>query len=854
MADLLESLGVDIAFEKASGNYVFTREGSEDRRTYRAILDLVGGFGACLFGHNNSELKSHLVQLLDQNCPTFVQGAVRSEAGKLAKAMNDQLNTKGRYYCNFANSGAEAVEATLKHAYKVRFDEILKNYEDITRRLNEFYHKFDQLGSELELPDQFEDLSKFRDSIDEHNLGQFEDFQNNPVVCAFKGSFHGKTSSALKMTFNKTYRESFEGLSAIKTVFFEPIRPERVQEIVHANQVSFLVPEVEDNKVVLRSTEMTKVIGVIMEVILGEGGVKPVPEESFRYLADIHKDLGVPYIIDEIQTGFGRTGTFAAYSETPLSIIEPEYLIFGKALGGGLVKISAALIHESVYDPDFGLLHTSTYGDDELSCSVASKALEMLTRDDDRLMRDVVQKGAYFIHKLKALQNRYPSVIKEVRGRGLMLGLEFTDLNEFGNFFRYAGQKGFISLLLSSYLLHHHNVRVMAPLSTLYKGNPGKKRESIIRLQPAASITNEEIDRVIYALEEAVKLITRQDQYSILAHLFGGKPGTSSRPTNGFEREKEPPKTEFDARVGFLVNLTRLDDLIEYYLPSLKSHDVDTRRVTNWWNKLSRFLEPDVVHTTYVESEGFVVEANIIAVPYLADQMIRTYAVGRKPTSDRSNRFRLKELTDKIKDAAIVARDLGDERIPTSIVGLGSFTSIVTENALVMNDYEIPVTTGNTYTAGLMLEGIIVASEKSGSALSQSVAAVVGAGGNIGRTLSALLSLHAGCLYLVGRGGSNSDERLHKIKEECLTSIVSEIARQLASGTAAESIELSGFADKIYRSLLFPGISGQRGSDSTLNPVIEAILTGCSLPTETGDLLDKAIRKFHKTTDNPYIV
>lgn len=128
------------------------------------------------------------------------------------------------------------------------------------------------------------------------------------VVIAMKGSFHGKTCSSLKVTFNKSYREPYEGISAIKPEYVDPLYIERVKEIAEQNTCNFYYPLVSEGKVQLRCVKKVKVIALIMETIIGEGGIKPIPEKSLQYLSDNYKTIGIPYIIDEIQTGCGRTG------------------------------------------------------------------------------------------------------------------------------------------------------------------------------------------------------------------------------------------------------------------------------------------------------------------------------------------------------------------------------------------------------------------------------------------------------------------------------------------------------------------------------------------------------------------
>ena len=120
----------------------------------------------------------------------------------LAERLNQFIPSGGKYFVNYSNSGAESVEAALKHAYKVHYDRMLREYERLTRLLNDFYYQYEHDCNHLELPGG-KDLIDFRDDLDEYNLAQFEAFQNRPVMLSFKGAYHGKTSASLKVTFNK---------------------------------------------------------------------------------------------------------------------------------------------------------------------------------------------------------------------------------------------------------------------------------------------------------------------------------------------------------------------------------------------------------------------------------------------------------------------------------------------------------------------------------------------------------------------------------------------------------------------------------------------------------------------------
>jgi predicted amino acid dehydrogenase len=385
----------------------------------------------------------------------------------------------------------------------------------------------------------------------------------------------------------------------------------------------------------------------------------------------------------------------------------------------------------------------------------------------------------YLRAQLEQLRARFPSVIREVRGKGLMLGLEFTDLADSSPLFRFGIRQGFLSLLVASYLLYHHQIRLLAPLTTVLKGNPGKRRHAVLRLQPAVDITNGDMDRVVQALAEVCLIIERNNEGVLVGHLVGATPDESER--------RDPPqvtvtvprldrRSDFDARVGFIVHPASIDQILRYYLPSLR--DVDRKQVAAWWSRLARFLEPDLVHAAYIGANGFRVEANMVAVPYLASDLARSYgAVTRRVAPSRYDVLRLEAIRDKIQDAVTTARELGDEQIPTSVVGLGAYTSIVTDQGTTVNDFEVPVTTGNAYTAGLMLEGIAEAAKRQGLVLARTDAAVVGAAGNIGSVLAVLLAGRVRTLRLVGRDTPDSRARLERTRLACVARVPDAVDR-----------------------------------------------------------------------------
>ena len=618
------------------------------------------------------------------------------------------------------------------------------------------------------------------------------------MVVALKGSYHGKTTSALKATFNKSYREGFEGLSSIRVVFVDPNAPVRVAEAVADHVVRFLIPILDRGRVEIREVNMTRVFAMLLEVVLGEGGMRPLADESLAALAATVRRLAIPLVIDEVQTGCGRLGTVFGFQATSLAGAEPEYLCLSKALGGGLAKIGATLIRRDIYDPDFGILHTSTFGEDELSCRTATRFLDQLTGQDATWLRRIRELGEAFLRELQGLRTEYPDVIKDVRGRGLMLGVELQPLADKSPFFRATGRQGILSLLVASYLLHYHGIRLLAPLSTIFKGNPGKVRLSVLRIQPPATIDTGDIARVVAALREVCRIIRANHEYCLIAHIVGVDVPESLRaePPRLPARYPLPPESgHIDARTGFVVHPTRLEYLVEYYFPSSRGLPFPEAALHRWWTSVCRFLEPQNVYHSLVKSHGFVVENSLVFVPYLPDYLV-----------DTEDPKLVQEIRDKIQDAVTIARELGDDNIPVGMVGLGAYTSIVTQNGTTLNDYEVSVTSGNAYTVALTLLGLLRGAEEQGIDPRQACAAVVGATGNIGLVLAQFLVLAVDRLLLVGRD-RDGQRKLGYARLACIEALLSAIRDELTSD--AGTSRLTGLAARLRDALepLWPGLA-----------------------------------------------
>ena len=213
-------------------------------------------------------------------------------------------------------------------------------------------------------------------------------------IIAMEGSFHGRSLGALSVTGNEHYREDFYPLiPGVKFAKYNDI--ESVKNLVS-----------------------DKTCAIILETVQGEGGIHPATKEFLEGIKKLTDEHDLILILDEIQCGMGRTGQYFAWQEYG---IKPDVMTVAKALGNG-VPIGAFLTSgkaSGVLKPGD---HGSTYGGNPLVCAVASKVLDIFKEDD--ITRNVKAVGDYLKEKLEGMVEEYPFIM-EVRGKGLLLGMEF---------------------------------------------------------------------------------------------------------------------------------------------------------------------------------------------------------------------------------------------------------------------------------------------------------------------------------------------------------------------------------------------------------------------------------------------
>jgi acetylornithine/succinyldiaminopimelate/putrescine aminotransferase len=305
-----------------------------------------------------------------------------------------------------------------------------------------------------------------------------------PTILGTHQGFHGKTLGALSATGNSKYREPF------------------LLDTTNFNHIPYADLDALD-----RRLSAGDVAGLIVEPIQGEAGMITPPSGYLSGAAELCRKAKTLFILDEIQTGLGRTGKlFAAEHEG----VEVDILLLAKALGGGLVSLGACVTADNVWDSDFGLYHSSTFANNHLSCSIGLATLNLLLENDQLLVREVGEKGDYLRLGLERIVQSYPKAFSEVNGRGLMQGLRLAEWNgEQSYFLSYASSTGTAVPLVCGYLMAEYHILTA----------PAFNQSNVLRIEPSLTINRSEIDRLLLALDEVAQCITAGDVANLLYYL-----------------------------------------------------------------------------------------------------------------------------------------------------------------------------------------------------------------------------------------------------------------------------------------------------------------------------------------------
>ncbi len=239
-------------------------------------------------------------------------------------------------------------------------------------------------------------------------------------IIVFQGSFHGRTHQTMAMTTSKTvYRHNYQPLPG--AIFVAPFPYSYYYGWDDEQATDFCLRQLD---LLLHSQSAPdETAAFIIEPVLGEGGYVPAPVGFLRALSEIAAEYGILLIIDEVQSGFGRTGKFFCYE---FAAVEPDIVVMAKGLGSGLPISSIASRADLMQRWPPGT-HGGTYGGGSAIAMAAANATIDVIREED-LVGNAARMGQYLMDRLRQLQVKFP-VIGDVRGRGLMVATEFTTVD-----------------------------------------------------------------------------------------------------------------------------------------------------------------------------------------------------------------------------------------------------------------------------------------------------------------------------------------------------------------------------------------------------------------------------------------
>jgi acetylornithine/succinyldiaminopimelate/putrescine aminotransferase/predicted amino acid dehydrogenase/long-subunit acyl-CoA synthetase (AMP-forming) len=679
--EMLELANLDKDYVHAQGDHLYyDREGERTR-----VLDLVGGFGMNLLGHRHEALMDAVRDFAAGGRPWMGdQGSARPQEGELARRLVDAVSeTTGQsYVVRFGSTGAEAVEIALAHAFLERRE----RWEKFKRSQQRAF------GSRAPVL-----LAKVLETGEEM-------FTNSiPQVIAFEGGFHGNSLGARSLRGGE------------KSILYRPMtRLVRLElPLSGDSDIESLLAECEmrlpalaevEGKVVESEVRISSIIAAIYEPVIGEGGVREPPMETVRQL----ENRVFPLIADEIQCGLGRCGTFLA-SEG----VHADYYLFAKALGGGIAKISAAMVERSRYVERFDEHYSTTFSGDGFSCAVAGATLELIEREQVPLR--AAERGAEIKRRLQRIAAEHPEVISEVTGRGLMLGIHFRpSLGERMVSFRLLARHKLMGIAIASYLLNRHNLRLLPTLSAT----------NTLRVAPSIYIADSDIEQLERGLRSFCRAAECGDSAQLLdclveeeLHLPGAQYGEAGVPRFSCAIEAPAPGAKRVAFLGHFVSPERDIAMLEPVLGELSR---SARRTL--LQKVSAITE--MKPTPLMARNLFGGRVWFYFILIGAD----TASIEEMNRSGKRDLF-----IRRIQDGVELAAEQGCE-----ILTLGAHTSIVSRDGLELHAPPgMQLTTGNSLTVAVAVNRILRACAESASQGDRHRSiAIIGATGNIGSALA----------------------------------------------------------------------------------------------------------------------
>ncbi|NNG41920.1 aminotransferase class III-fold pyridoxal phosphate-dependent enzyme [Pseudoalteromonas sp. NEC-BIFX-2020_002] len=733
------AMGLDRVFHRAEKGtmFYFDEQGNECE-----VIDFLGGYGAALIGHNNPKMIQAATANFQQQIAFHNQFSVRDAASELAERLNVILKTENQlhddFYFSFTSTGAESIEVAIKHAEMARRNETQYFVEEMQFSISQL-HRATKVVEPV-LSDEQQQLLGLSTAV---NIDEFiaavrsyneQQLCLQPYFVVLKNAFHGKLMTSIQLTHGEMYRAPFAHLG-VQSEFIAVNELNTVLSALNKKHfATLLMPKLKGNTVKLITQPLRLATAILVEPVQGEGGIHCLTVEHSQHLKKLSQALDCPIISDEIQSGSGRCGALTAGSEIGL---KADYFVLSKALAGGIAKLGLVAIRKSKYQAGFDIIQSSTFGEDDHSARIALAFLDELYDPQQNLLARIKDQGEHIKVRLIELQASYPELIKEVRGKGLLIGIEFNaDMALDSIWLKSILYQGFLGYMITGYLFNNYHIRVA----------PSSSAPNVVRLEPTIHVTELEIDQLITGLEDVCKVLQYQDSYHFLKHLTKEAKTRSTRAEladfRAFYSGLQQSDNEADVKVAFVNHLISAD----------------------WIWQVDPAMEgvPEVEAKLLIERLGFdwrVAPLPPMRITSTAGKTVDFILYPLSVTSEQISVMLQNNELDAIR-RAVSERAQTAQRDGCSVAGFGMFTSVVSNNCKSIRATDIALTSGNALTVGMTK--LAVLEQIKARNVHVDKVAVIGSAGNIGSVYATVMAEHCQQLVLVGSARMGSKKRLLK--------------------------------------------------------------------------------------------
>jgi acetylornithine/succinyldiaminopimelate/putrescine aminotransferase/predicted amino acid dehydrogenase len=824
-AKLLETMELNKNFIHGEKDYLYY---SQDGKNHK-VLDLTGGYGANILGHRHPRIMAAIDRWKESGAPNLTQGSMRQSSGLLAKRLSETLTQEtgeGPWITTFSNSGTEAVEAALKHSLLYFGHKLTALEQEINKEMNQALLRLKrsqvdltgavkELRKDLLVQIDHLSMSEERKSYFLHQLANVHGLDEmielvrhintlqlglRPKFIALEKAYHGKTMGALALTYSESFRNPFylDQSHNEQTIFISQYTDlAELARIVDTTRQDLVILTLTKNGIGWGKHTFSLIAAAFVEPIQGEAGIIPVAPSFLAVLKKYSLQENFLLVFDEIQAGMYRTGTLASGTH---SFITPDIYTFSKSLGGGVAKIAATSILQKKYIEEFGFLHTSTFSDDDFSSKIALEVLDILQGEDSPL-NDGLKNADYLAARLDWLKGIYPEVIKDVRGKGLMLAVEFQDLMPSMGFeFKMIADAKMQGYLMASALLNHEGLRM----------NPSLSNNLTLRIQPSVYFSIIEAEHLIGGLTRMCESFAKKNIQYFLKAMY---------PHNDVKNLKTPDmKTDFKTgKRPLAVFLCHLIDETHVKNITQALKEIPGSQLLKKLALSKDVAEFQIYHAqTLTDRDGNETDIVMLGIPVTSEELKKTFTSRQKY-----------QVVQKVQAAIDFAKNLG-----ASTVGLGQFTSIVSGNGLYLNPRGMNLTTGNAYTTALTVQSALRSAQEKNLYLEDATVALIGAAGNIMSVAASLMADQVGKLILIHHSPLESSLKF----QEAVKRILDDISASNATNKLTRLIKATWKKQNVVDYLALEEISQVMVATSELPRIEEAHIVLCGTSASSGFL------------------